>query len=105
MGGSYPTHSSPSSASLVSFREHRHSLFRLRFRFRGRQPSLLNLSFEHPHPPTKLMFIPPSLRLPSGDLLASSGDFLRFLEIKRLHHRQPRRCPQQVRAVNLLRLE
>ncbi|WZZ37010.1 hypothetical protein YC2023_020411 [Brassica napus] len=51
------------------------------------------------------MFIPPSLRLPSGDLLASSGDFLRFLEIKRLHHRQPRRCPQQVRAVNLLRLE
>ncbi|KAF2564880.1 hypothetical protein F2Q70_00018750 [Brassica cretica] len=75
------------------------------------QPSLLNLSFEHPHPPTKLMFIPPSLRLPSGDLLASSGDFLRFLEMKRLHHRQPRRCPQQqqdervLRTVNLLQLE
>lgn len=43
---------------------------------------LPNLSFEHPYPPTKLMFSPPSLRRPSAaDLLASSGDFLRLWEI------------------------
>ncbi|KAJ4900489.1 Protein TRANSPARENT TESTA GLABRA 1 [Raphanus sativus] len=39
---------------------------------------LPSLSFDHPYPPTKLMFSPPSLR---RDLLASSGDFLRLWEI------------------------
>ncbi|KAJ0248622.1 Protein TRANSPARENT TESTA GLABRA 1 [Hirschfeldia incana] len=42
---------------------------------------LPTLSFDHPYPPTKLMFSPPSLHRPSGDLLASSGDFLRLWEI------------------------
>lgn len=43
-----------------------------------------NLSFDHPYPPTKLMFNPnpnpnPSL---SGDILASSGDFLRLFSLR-----------------------
>ncbi|KAL7003762.1 Rhombotin-1 [Sarracenia purpurea var. burkii] len=43
-----------------------------------------NLSFEHPYPPTKLMFHPnpaASLRK-SSDLLASSGDYLRLWEVR-----------------------
>ncbi|KAM7499837.1 hypothetical protein LguiA_024251 [Lonicera macranthoides] len=43
-----------------------------------------NLSFDHPYPPTKLMFHPnssASLRK-SSDLLASSGDFLRLWEVR-----------------------
>lgn len=41
------------------------------------------LSFDHPYPPTKLMFHPkPQL----SDLLASSGDFLRLWEIKDDHN-------------------
>ncbi|XP_021909514.1 protein TRANSPARENT TESTA GLABRA 1 [Carica papaya] len=43
------------------------------------------LSFEHPYPPTKLMFhpnAPSSLLKSSSDLLASSGDFLRLWEIR-----------------------
>lgn len=43
-----------------------------------------NLSFEHPYPPTKLMFQPnsaSSLRK-SSDLLASSGDYLRLWEVR-----------------------
>ncbi|KAF9587102.1 hypothetical protein IFM89_039685 [Coptis chinensis] len=39
-----------------------------------------NLSFDHPYPPTKLMFHPSKPNSP--DLLASSGDFLRLWEIK-----------------------
>lgn len=39
-----------------------------------------NLSFDHPYPPTKLMFHPnPKL---SGDILASSGDFLRLYGVR-----------------------
>lgn len=39
-----------------------------------------NLSFDHPYPPTKLMFNPnPSL---SGDILASSSDFLRLFSLR-----------------------
>lgn len=45
-----------------------------------------NLSFEHPYPPTKLMFHPnPSASAAarkSSDLLASSGDYLRLWEIR-----------------------
>ncbi|KAF5731316.1 WD40 protein [Tripterygium wilfordii] len=41
-----------------------------------------SLSFEHPYPPTKLMFHPSSLRKSASDLLASSGDFLRLWEIR-----------------------
>ncbi|XP_050212148.1 protein TRANSPARENT TESTA GLABRA 1 [Mercurialis annua] len=37
------------------------------------------LSFNHPYPPTKLMFNPSSLHKP--DLLASSGDYLRLWEV------------------------
>ncbi|CAK9158892.1 unnamed protein product [Ilex paraguariensis] len=43
-----------------------------------------NLSFDHPYPPTKLMFQPNSsnpLRK-SSDVLASSGDFLRLWEVR-----------------------
>nr|AJN91103.1 anthocyanin-related transcription factor TTG1 [Solanum melongena] len=41
-----------------------------------------NLSFEHPYPPTKLMFHPnPSASLKSKDILASSGDYLRLWEV------------------------
>ncbi|KAK9292360.1 hypothetical protein L1049_020326 [Liquidambar formosana] len=43
-----------------------------------------NLSFDHPYPPTKLMFHPnstSSLRK-SSDLLASSGDYLRLWEVR-----------------------
>ncbi|KAF8379901.1 hypothetical protein HHK36_027366 [Tetracentron sinense] len=39
-----------------------------------------NLSFEHPYPPTKLMFHPS--RAKSPDLLASSGDYLRLWEVR-----------------------
>ncbi|KAF5181497.1 Transparent testa glabra [Thalictrum thalictroides] len=39
-----------------------------------------DLSFDHPYPPTKLMFHPKPQSSP--DLLASSGDFLRLWEIK-----------------------
>nr|QTO65839.1 transparent testa glabra 1 [Asarum europaeum] len=38
-----------------------------------------SLSFDHPYPPTKLMFHPSPSKSP--DLLASSGDFLRLWEI------------------------
>ncbi|KAK3042827.1 hypothetical protein RJ639_001100 [Escallonia herrerae] len=45
-----------------------------------------SLSFDHPYPPTKLMFHPnhaASLRRASAaDLLASSGDFLRLYEVR-----------------------
>jgi WD repeat-containing protein 68 len=40
------------------------------------------LSFEHPYPPTKLMFHPPNLLGKSTDLLASSGDYLRLWEVR-----------------------
>ncbi|XP_042480812.1 protein TRANSPARENT TESTA GLABRA 1-like [Macadamia integrifolia] len=43
-----------------------------------------NLSFDHPYPPTKLMFNPTgakSLRK-SSELLASSGDYLRLWEVR-----------------------
>ncbi|KAH7543720.1 hypothetical protein ACOSP7_031592 [Xanthoceras sorbifolium] len=40
-----------------------------------------SLCFDHPYPPTKLMFQPTSLRK-SSDLLASSGDFLRLWEVR-----------------------
>ncbi|XP_022140838.1 protein TRANSPARENT TESTA GLABRA 1 [Momordica charantia] len=39
-----------------------------------------SLSFEHPYPPTKLIFNPTALRN-SSDLLASSGDYLRLWEV------------------------
>ncbi|KAK6926094.1 WD40 repeat [Dillenia turbinata] len=39
-------------------------------------------SFEHPYPPTKLMFQPNSSLRKSHDLLASSGDYLRLWEVK-----------------------
>ncbi|KAL3838015.1 hypothetical protein ACJIZ3_022606 [Penstemon smallii] len=39
-----------------------------------------SLSFDHPYPPTKLLFHPSSS--PSQNLLASSGDYLRLWEIK-----------------------
>ncbi|XP_061364047.1 protein TRANSPARENT TESTA GLABRA 1 [Gastrolobium bilobum] len=48
----------------------------------GAQPSL---SFDHPYPPTKLMFHPAahsSLRKTSADLLATSGDYLRLWEVR-----------------------
>ncbi|KAK4362851.1 hypothetical protein RND71_018092 [Anisodus tanguticus] len=42
-----------------------------------------NLSFDHPYPPTKLMFHPnPSGSLKSNDILASSGDYLRLWEVR-----------------------
>ncbi|EEF31490.1 protein TRANSPARENT TESTA GLABRA 1 [Ricinus communis] len=42
-----------------------------------------SVSFDHPYPPTKLMFHPASsLRKSSSDLLASSGDYLRLWEIR-----------------------
>ncbi|KAK4351032.1 hypothetical protein RND71_030345 [Anisodus tanguticus] len=42
-----------------------------------------NLSFDHPYPPTKLMFHPnPSASLKSNDILASSGDYLRLWEVR-----------------------
>ncbi|XP_077248362.1 transducin/WD40 repeat-like superfamily protein [Tasmannia lanceolata] len=43
-----------------------------------------NLSFDHPYPPTKLMFQPNPNKtlLRKSDLLASSGDFLRLWDIK-----------------------
>ncbi|XP_055828969.1 protein TRANSPARENT TESTA GLABRA 1 [Solanum dulcamara] len=38
-----------------------------------------NLCFDHPYPPTKLMFHPnPSASLKTNDILASSGDYLRL---------------------------
>ncbi|KAK4734885.1 hypothetical protein R3W88_009146 [Solanum pinnatisectum] len=41
-----------------------------------------NLSFEHPYPPTKLMFHPnPSASLKTNDILASSGDYLRLWDV------------------------
>lgn len=41
------------------------------------------LSFDHPYPPTKLMFQPnPNSSLKSSDLLASSGDYLRLWEVR-----------------------
>ncbi|XP_073224481.1 protein TRANSPARENT TESTA GLABRA 1 [Cicer arietinum] len=46
------------------------------------QPSL---SFDHPYPPTKLMFHPSthsSLLKTSSDLLATSGDYLRLWEVR-----------------------
>ncbi|XP_076882796.1 protein TRANSPARENT TESTA GLABRA 1 [Bidens hawaiensis] len=39
-----------------------------------------NLSFDHPYPPTKLMFHPTPK--PSTDILASSGDFLRLYAVR-----------------------
>ncbi|KAG2241245.1 hypothetical protein Bca52824_096772 [Brassica carinata] len=42
---------------------------------------LPSLSFEHPYPPTKLMFSPLPPPQQRGDLLASSGDFLRLWEV------------------------
>lgn len=39
------------------------------------------LSFEHPYPPTKLMFQPPNPRS-AAELLASSGDYLRIWEVR-----------------------
>nr|QLF96266.1 WD40 protein [Morus alba] len=39
------------------------------------------LSFDHPYPPTKLMFHPSSVQK-SFDVLASSGDYLRLWEIR-----------------------
>ncbi|KAG5617373.1 hypothetical protein H5410_017197 [Solanum commersonii] len=42
-----------------------------------------NLSFEHPYPPTKLMFHPnPSASLKTNDILASSGDYLRLWDVE-----------------------
>ncbi|KAF7816618.1 protein TRANSPARENT TESTA GLABRA 1-like [Senna tora] len=44
-----------------------------------------SLSFDHPYPPTKLMFHPnahSSLRKSSSDLLATSGDYLRLWEVR-----------------------
>ncbi|KAK1366384.1 Transparent testa glabra 1 [Heracleum sosnowskyi] len=42
-----------------------------------------NLSFDHPYPPTKLMFHPNPLGSgKSNDILASSGDYLRLWEVK-----------------------
>ncbi|XAR52140.1 hypothetical protein NMG60_11020060 [Bertholletia excelsa] len=43
-----------------------------------------NLFFSHPYPPTKLMFHPNSSagRKAAGDLLASSGDYLRLWEVR-----------------------
>lgn len=44
-----------------------------------------NLSFEHPYPPTKLMFQPnpaAASHRKSSDLLASSGDYLRLWEVR-----------------------
>ncbi|CAN4089457.1 unnamed protein product [Withania somnifera] len=42
-----------------------------------------NLSFDHPYPPTKLMFHPnPSASLKTHDILASSGDYLRLWEVR-----------------------
>ncbi|OVA04682.1 WD40 repeat [Macleaya cordata] len=43
-----------------------------------------NLSFEHPYPPTKLMFHPNTTKSVQNttNLLASSGDYLRLWEIK-----------------------
>ncbi|XP_058786673.1 protein TRANSPARENT TESTA GLABRA 1 [Vicia villosa] len=46
------------------------------------QPSL---SFDHPYPPTKLMFHPSThstLQKSSSDLLATSGDYLRLWEVR-----------------------
>ncbi|MQM22786.1 hypothetical protein Taro_055844 [Colocasia esculenta] len=39
------------------------------------------LSFEHPYPPTKLMFHPRPLPNQPGSLLASSGDYLRLWQV------------------------
>nr|QTO65835.1 transparent testa glabra 1 [Aristolochia macrophylla] len=47
-----------------------------------------SLSFDHPYPPTKLMFHPSSSKSP--DLLASSGDFLRLWEIHPNNTVEPR---------------
>lgn len=43
-----------------------------------------NLSFDHPYPPTKLMFQPPGGAVASSgaDILASSGDYLRLWEVR-----------------------
>ncbi|KAL6127307.1 hypothetical protein ACLB2K_075348 [Fragaria x ananassa] len=42
-----------------------------------------SLSFDHPYPPTKLMFHPnPNTLHKSHDILASSGDYLRLWEVK-----------------------
>lgn len=41
------------------------------------------LSFDHPYPPTKLMFHPnPNTLHKTNDILASSGDYLRLWEVK-----------------------
>nr|AAC18914.1 AN11 [Petunia x hybrida] len=40
-----------------------------------------NLSFDHPYPPTKLMFHPNPIKS-NNDILASSGDYLRLWEVK-----------------------
>ncbi|KAI3417847.1 WD_REPEATS_REGION domain-containing protein [Psidium guajava] len=40
------------------------------------------LSFDHPYPPTKLMFRPTSSNPSKSDLLASSGDYLRLWEVQ-----------------------
>ncbi|XP_060204001.1 protein TRANSPARENT TESTA GLABRA 1-like [Lycium barbarum] len=43
---------------------------------------ITNLSFDHPYPPTKLMFHPnPSASLKSNDILASSSDYLRLWDV------------------------
>ena len=34
--------------------------------------------FEHPYPATKVMWVPPKHNLTSGDLLATTGDYLRL---------------------------
>ncbi|XP_071742542.1 protein TRANSPARENT TESTA GLABRA 1-like [Rutidosis leptorrhynchoides] len=41
-----------------------------------------NLSFDHPYPPTKLMFQPNPNSISSSDILASSGDFLRLYGLR-----------------------
>nr|BAE94407.1 WD40 repeat protein [Ipomoea nil] len=41
------------------------------------------LAFDHPYPPTKLMFHPnPTASMKSADLLVSSGDYLRLWEVR-----------------------
>ncbi|XP_028790775.1 protein TRANSPARENT TESTA GLABRA 1 [Neltuma alba] len=56
--------------------------------FNADSPSLRpqpSLSFDHPYPPTKLMFHPnahSTLRKSSSDLLATSGDYLRLWEVR-----------------------
>ncbi|KAE9587276.1 putative transcription factor WD40-like family [Lupinus albus] len=41
-----------------------------------------SLSFDHPYPPTKIMFHPSNPPAPSPDLIATSGDYLRLWEIR-----------------------